>query len=68
MTLIDIDYIESIGYHKAEVSWMQEFEMEFPVEMVEEIEGLLKETGENFSDFLNRVLMDALREGRFDGR
>lgn len=47
---------------------MQEFELEFPVEMVEKIEGLMEETGESFSEFVNRVLTEALKEGRFDGR
>ena len=36
--------------------------VEFPVDMVEEIEAIIAETGESFSDFVNRIVTMALEE------
>lgn len=49
---------------------MQEIELDFPAELVEEIEAILSQTGETFSDFVSRALKAALKdldEGRVAG-
>lgn len=41
---------------------MAEKEVWFPQDMVEEIEAIIAETGETFSDFVERALISALEE------
>lgn len=36
--------------------------VEFPIDMVEEIEAIIAETGESFSDFVNWIVTMALEE------
>ena len=41
---------------------MPEVDILFPQDMVEEIEAILKETGETFSDFVNKAIEAALKD------
>lgn len=47
---------------------MPEVDILFPQDMLEEIEAILNETGETFSDFVSKAVEDAIKDGSLDGR